>query len=66
MSINNFENREFYEKDHYILVVGDTEKPFLYKHDIYFDNFYKKNSIKKIVSHKPKGKEKEIIRERDE
>jgi len=63
--IDNFKNREFYEEDHYILVKDDTKKPFLYKHDIYFDTFYKKNSIKKIVSHKPEGEHHEIIREQD-
>ena len=63
--IDNFKNREFYEEDHYILVKDDDVKPCLYKNDIDSDDFFKKNSIKKIVSRKGKKKEIEIIREQD-
>ena len=54
--IDNFKNREFYEEDHYILVKDDDKKPFLYTDDIFFDRFYKKNTILKIISHKKKRK----------
>ena len=63
--IDNFIDRKFYEQDIFILVADDAKKPCLYKNDIYFYNFYIKNSIKKIVSHKPEGDKIEIIREQD-
>ena len=62
--IDNFKNREFYEEDHYILVKDDDKKPFLYTDDIFFDRFYKKNTILKIISHKKK-KEIEFFGEQD-
>ena len=63
--IDNFKNREFYEEDYYILVKDDTKEPFKYKDRIYYDDFYKKNSIIKIVSHKTEKNEIKIIREQD-
>ena len=63
--INNFINRELYEEDHYVLVADNTKEPFKCKDRIYYRDFYKKNSIKKIVSHKPEGDKIEIIRERE-
>ena len=63
--IDNFKNRECYIEDHYILDKDDNVEPFFHRILIYYRDFYKKNSIKKIVFHKPEGEYYEIIREQD-
>jgi hypothetical protein len=67
VAIDNFKNREFYEERHCKLFIDDDTAPFFYKHNIYFDQFFKKNSIKKIFSLLENGEiHYEIEREKDE
>jgi hypothetical protein len=51
IAINDFQNREFFHRDKFILGIDRDKEPKIYKKDIYFQHIYKKENVKKLVDY---------------